>query len=196
MRYIRFVVENREPLRIGDDETSQHGQTDTLHYIPGSAVRGMVVQALVRNPAAFEEDKKTLFSNRVHFLNAYPMGDGRDLIPSLKGFYEDKTEVPGKKPVENVLLADLTPGTKRASLGRFGYAEGDCFCYTDARIGETMHINRGREGKRTLFFGQYLEKGQCFSGFITFDDSVDGKVIDRVKDAFGERILFGSTRFA
>ena len=56
MRYIRFVVENREPLRIGDDETSQHGQTDTLHYIPGSAVRGMVVQALVQNPAAFEED--------------------------------------------------------------------------------------------------------------------------------------------
>ena len=50
--------------------------------------------------------------------------------------------------------------------------------------------------KRTLFFGQYLEKGQCFSGFITFDDSVDGKVIDRVKDAFGERILFGSRRFA
>ena len=196
MRYIRFVVENREPLRIGDDETSQHGQTDTLHYIPGSAVRGMVVQALVQNPAAFEEDKKTLFSNRVHFLNAYPMVDGRDLIPSLKGFYEDKTEVPGKKLVENVLLADLTPGSKRASLGRFGYVEGDCFCYTDARIGETMHINRGREGKRTLFFGQYLEKGQCFSGFITFDDSVDGKVIDRVKDAFGERILFGSRRFA
>ena len=163
MRYIRFVVENREPLRIGDDETSQHGQTDTLHYIPGSAVRGMVVQALVQNPAAFEEDKKTLFSNRVHFLNAYPMVDGRDLIPSLKGFYEDKTEVSGKKPVENVLLADLTPGTKRASLGRLGYAEGDCFCYTDARIGETMHINLGRPCTST---GEERESVPCFSASI------------------------------
>ena len=106
MRYIRFVVENREPLRIGDDETSQHGQTDTLHYIPGSAVRGMVVQALVRNPAAFEEDKKTLFSNRVHFLNAYPMADGRDLIPSLKGF-ESRTTHSGKIPISYLSISSF-----------------------------------------------------------------------------------------
>ena len=35
-RYIRFVIENVAPVRIANDETSQHGQTDTLKYIPGS----------------------------------------------------------------------------------------------------------------------------------------------------------------
>lgn len=38
--YWKIRLKNMDPLRIADDKSSQHGQTDTLRYIPGSALRG------------------------------------------------------------------------------------------------------------------------------------------------------------
>ena len=92
-----------EPLRIADDSTSQSGQTNTLRYIPGSSIRGLVINQLALQPD-FERKKQILFSNQVRFLNAYPMIDQTELIPSPKGFYEDKTEAAGRKELENVVI--------------------------------------------------------------------------------------------
>ena len=47
-KYLRYIIENIEPLRIGDDATSQSGQTNAMRYVPGSAVRGLVVSELAR----------------------------------------------------------------------------------------------------------------------------------------------------
>ena len=47
MKYIRYIVKNDEPLRIADDSTSQNGQTVTLRYIPGTTIRGYIVNQLV-----------------------------------------------------------------------------------------------------------------------------------------------------
>lgn len=33
-KYLKIDLKNLDPLRIADDRTSQHGQTDTLRYIP------------------------------------------------------------------------------------------------------------------------------------------------------------------
>ena len=41
--YWKIHLKNMDPLRIADDKSSQHGQTDTLRYIPGSALRGYVM---------------------------------------------------------------------------------------------------------------------------------------------------------
>ena len=72
-RYIRFVIENVAPVRIANDETSQHGQTDTLKYIPGSTLRGLVVNSLLSQGEKFEKYKKQIFSSKVQFMNAYLM---------------------------------------------------------------------------------------------------------------------------
>ena len=96
VKYLRYQLKNIEPLRIADNSTSQSGQTNTLKYITGSAIRGAVITALVNHPN-FEEIKTALFSSCVRFLNAYPSEDGKELLPSLKGFYEDKTKADGKK---------------------------------------------------------------------------------------------------
>ena len=45
-RFLKYTIKNLAPVRIADDETSQHGQTDTLKYFPGSTVRGYVVTKL------------------------------------------------------------------------------------------------------------------------------------------------------
>ena len=46
MPYIRYILKNIEPLRITDNSTSQSGQMDTLTYIPGMTIRGVVISAL------------------------------------------------------------------------------------------------------------------------------------------------------
>lgn len=76
-RYLKFVMENTEPIRISNDETSERGKVDTLKYIPGSSIRGLVVNSLIAGNADFEGYKTQLFSGHIQFLNAYLTVDGR-----------------------------------------------------------------------------------------------------------------------
>ena len=186
MRYLDLEIQNVGPLRIANDDTSQQGQTDTLYYIPGSTIRGLVIHSLRKDEKKFEKMKKDLFSDKVHFMNAYLMSDGKRMIPSLKGFYEDKAACRGKKEIENVLVRDIGQGKKRASLGRYCYPEGENILYGSAAMGENLNINRGREGKRTVFRSQYMQKGQNFAGYITFDDSIADEVVMAVRQVFSD----------
>ena len=105
MKYLKYILKNIEPLRIADDSISQSGQAVTLRYIPGTTMKGYVINSLVNNnPAVFEENKRELFSDKVCFLNAYPYEDEKELIPSPKGFYEDKTGSNDKKEISNVVI--------------------------------------------------------------------------------------------
>ena len=127
--YFRFVIRNIEPVRISNDSISQNGQTVSLRYIPGSSIRGYVINKIA-DSQEFEAVKKILFSDKVRFLNAYLYADEKELIPSLKGFYEDKRVASGKKEIENVLVkGDFSDGLKRAALGRFCYVSGDTINY-------------------------------------------------------------------
>ena len=99
-RYLRYEIENLEPIRIADDSRSQTGEMISLRYIPGSTIRGLVVNNLAKN-GKLDSVKKVLFSEKTRFLNAYIKENGHELIPSPKGFYEDKT-TSEKKKIENV----------------------------------------------------------------------------------------------
>ena len=46
-RYIKYSLILREPVRIADDSSAKQGQTDTLRYIPGSSIRGHVINAIL-----------------------------------------------------------------------------------------------------------------------------------------------------
>ncbi len=196
MRYLDLEIQNVGPLRIANDDTSQQGQTDTLYYIPGSTIRGLVIHSLRKDEKKFEKMKKDLFSDKVHFMNAYLMSEGKRMIPSLKGFYEDKAACRGKKEIENVLVRDIGQGKKRASLGRYCYPEGENILYGSAAMGENLNINRGREGKRTVFRSQYMQKGQNFAGYITFDDSIADEVVMAVRQVFSDSFYIGNSRYS
>ena len=57
--YLKYILKTVEPIRIADDSKAQSGQTDTLRYIPGSTVRGLVVNACSTDDG-FDEMKKAL----------------------------------------------------------------------------------------------------------------------------------------
>ena len=195
--YFRYVIKNMEPLRIADDSTSQSGQTNTLRYIPGSSIRGLVINQLALQPD-FERKKQILFSNQVRFLNAYPMIDQTELIPSPKGFYEDKTEAAGRKELENVVVnGNFKEGYKRASLGRYVSIEEDTMIYYNVETGSDLKIKQNYDAskgeKQNVFRSEYIAKGQTFVGYIVIDDPTVEKEIEQV---FQNDIWIGNGKFS
>lgn len=193
--YLRYVLKNIEPLRIADDSTSQNGQTTTLRYIPGTTIRGLVVNALAKE-ANFEQIKKQLFSEKVRFLNAYITAGNKELFPSPKGFYENKTITEGKKKLENVVInGELTSGNKRASLGRYCYMDGECIHYYSVDTGSDMKIkiNLNAGEKQNVYRNEYIMANHVFTGYIAVEE-MDLK--EEIKNAFSEMVILGNGRSA
>ncbi|MCI9101286.1 MAG: hypothetical protein HFH59_05440 [Lachnospiraceae bacterium] len=194
-KYLKIVMQNLEPIRISDDSTSQSGQTVSLRYIPGTAVRGIVVNALAGTDE-FEKIKKTLFSTKVRYLNAYLTDGEKELIPSPKGFYEDKTETDDRKKLENVVInGQFTEGQKRASLGRFCRIEEGCIFYYNIDTGSDMKIkiNLKDEEKQNVFRNEHMASGHVFTGYIVVEDE---DLKERIREVFSQDIIIGNGRSA
>ncbi|MCD8109616.1 MAG: RAMP superfamily CRISPR-associated protein [Clostridiales bacterium] len=198
-QYIRIQFRNVEPLKIADDNSSQTGQVNVLTYVPGTSLRGAVISAFVRN-GEMEEYKTALLSDQTSFLNAYIMMDGREMIPSVKGFYEDKSDSGIQaKDIENMLVnGQITPGNKRAALGQYCYPENGCIFYGSVEMGSDMKINRGRgKDKKNVFRSQYIVPGYRFSAYIAVRDSDElcekiQKVLERMKEE--DSLILGGNR--
>mgnify|MGYP003302951981 CR=1 FL=1 len=217
--YLRYVIKTVEPIRISDDSISQSGQTDTLRYIPGTSIRGLVINALAKEED-FEDIKENLFSKDINYLNAYPIVEKKklipaekdsvaekkelilskkdsviekkELIPSPKGFYEDK----GEQDIQNVVVkGKFKDGYKRASLGRYCYIENGCIYYYNINTGSDMKIkiNLEQSEKQNVFRNEYIMPGQLFCGYIRVNQE---ELKERIKKTFSNIIFIGNARSA
>lgn len=194
-QYLRYVLRNVEPIRIADDSTSQSGQTVSLRYIPGTTIRGVVINRLAGMPD-FEEKKKLLFSNKVRYLNAYLMVGERELIPSPKGFYEDKLQVQGRKAIQNVVIdGEFKEGYKRAALGRFCNIERDTIYYYNVDTGSDMKIkiNLHDDEKQNVFRNEYIAANHVFSGYIAVEAE---ELTEDIREVFTQDVIIGNARSA
>lgn len=194
-KYFRYVLQNIEPLRIADDSSSQSGQTVSLKYIPGSAIRGFVINSIAGRED-FERYKKLLFSVNVRYLNAFLSDGGKELIPSLKGFYEDKTSADkdGKKRIENGVIGD-TESNKRASLGHYCIMEDRYLCYYKLKLSSDMKIKIGKKKDKKVFRHEYMMAGYQFVGYIALDDTVcDDKLKKMLEEIFKGEVYLGNGR--
>lgn len=190
--YLKIVFQNLEPVRIADDSTSQSGQTVTLRYIPGTVLKGVVVNALAQD-SDFEAIKRSLFSTKVRYLNAYPTDGEKELLPSPKGFYEDKTEQQGRKEIDNVVVAgEFKEGKKRASLGRFCHMDEACIYYYNIDTGSDLKTTINDE-KQNVFRNEYICAGYIFTGYIAVEDLA---LKDRIKTVFSQDFVAGNARSA
>ena len=190
------MIKNEEPLRIADDATSHSGQADSLRYISGTAVQGYVVSALCGRED-FDRIKKELLSTKVAYLNAYPTTGDHVLIPSPKGFYEDKSIVDGEKPVQNVVIkGDFSDGMKRAALGRFSYIQDGCIHYYNVKMESDMKnlINPACGQKRNVFRNEMIAAGHYFEGYIRLGASpeVNDLVMSTLEE--GKELRIGNAR--
>ncbi len=227
MIYLKYTLQNIEPVRIADDSTSQSGQTVSLKYIPGTTIRGLVINKIsfTCEEADFQEKKRILLSERVKFLNAYLTvvedGEKKELMPSLKGFYEKKAPEESEfgSKLENVVVNDkFSEGSKRAALGRFCYLAGknaqdkerSIIKYYNVETGSDMKIKivldeaAKRKGeKQNVFRNEYIAENHLFTGYIAIDTSdleqtVANGLLDDIKKATGggtdNSIIIGNAR--
>ena len=140
----------------------------------------MVINTLAQDKD-FELIKKSLFSTNIRYLNAYLTDGDRELIPSPKGFYEDKMQCQGRKLLDNVVInGEFEEGKKRASLGRFSYMDKECIYYYNVDTGSDLKIKINDE-KQNVFRHEYICAGYTFTGYIAVDDSA---LRDRIKRVF------------
>ena len=215
MIYLKYTLQNIEPVRIADDSTSRNGQTVSLKYIPGTTVRGLVMNKIASayDEVSFQKKKRVLLSNQVKFLNAYltveENGTKIELMPSLKGFYEKKSPVETEfgSELENVVVSgEFSEGSKRAALGRFCYltgknaeeAERSVIKYYNVETGSDMKIkiildneDKKNDEKQNVFRNEYIAENHLFTGYIAVDlqglDKADADVLlADIQKAIGE----------
>lgn len=194
-QYLKYTLKNLEPLRIADKSNSQSGQTMTLRYIPGSAIRGLIINSLAKE-SDFQNIKKFLFSNKIKYLNAYITANEKELIPSPKGFYEDKKIVDGKKEIQNVVInGEFSEGYKRAFLGRYCYIDSDCIHYytVDTSSDMKIEINVEENEEQKVFRNEYITENYIFTGYIAIDKE---ELKERIKQIFKHNIFLGNARSA
>lgn len=216
MKYLRLELNNIQPVRIADNSTSQQGQTDTLHYIPGATIRGMLIAAFAKREDFTNKWREVLLSNRVSFGNAYlavglktgqewklnPLfqrGEKQilEFLPSFHGFYEEKADE--EKRIYSVLAGnqDNLEGKKRAGIGRYCAVDGECVYYQNPLFGEALNIDLTKEEKN-IFRSSYLEKNQTFVGYISADDEAVLKEIQKelkkIRCTLGNRVSSGYGR--
>ena len=188
---IRYRLRTDFPVLITDLARSRDNSYETRGYIPGSAVRGLVVGNLVQNGQEwFAEHKAELLSDWVRFLDAVPVSGEKAALPSIKGFYEDKAG----KNFETVMKdGTFTPGLKRAKIGNFCAIEGDTLSFWSAAIGGATRILRGKSNaEKTMFQTRYIDKGQIFEGYIELDDP---KMAGMIAAALPETVWLGADRY-
>lgn len=166
---IRYRLRTETPVIITDLSRSGGNSYETKVYIPGSAVRGMVASQLAAaDPVWFDEHRVTLLSERTRFLDALPKLGLLDVLPSIKGFYENKEETEFKSALHG---SDVS-GLKRASLGSFCGLLGDTVQYWNARTGGVTRIRRNVSASEDTepFHTRHISLGQIFEGYILLDD--------------------------
>lgn len=205
-KYFKYIIENEDPVRIADDSRSQNGQTETLHYIAGSAIRGLVIGEIAGDIEGFEKNKALLFTSKMRFLNAYPtkrvgaedtFDSFKELMPVPMGFYANKG---AEKVIQNVVVTGSVDSTmKRARIGDFAYIDGSCLFGASVKTGSDLKIKKQfmkkDEEERAVFRNQYIERGYTFAGYIIMEDDTYADVIQDMF-ATGKTVYVGNGKSA
>ena len=189
---IRYWLHTDAPVLITDLGHSRGNSYETRGYIPGSAIRGMVISTLAaQRPDWFAEHKLELLSDQTKFLDAVPVVRDCVPLPSIKGFYEDKEEKQFETVVKN---GDFTPGLKRAKLGSFCALKGETVVYWSARTDGVTRIQRkiGAEEDTRPFQTRYLSAGQDFEGYISLQNP---NLAPELSSALPETVWLGADRY-
>ena len=147
MKYLSYQLFLEEPLRIVELDASKEGEWDTLSYIPGSTIRGAVLNKLsdvMQDPIK----KRMLLSDKYMFLNAYPLWNKKVFCPSVKGFYEGKI---ADGNLQNVLCEEKLPYRGRY---HFLWKCGEKGC-TGHSCGTEKYIQESGVGSASKISGVY-----------------------------------------
>ena len=164
---LHYTLYTETPVSMTDYNRSGENSWDTHGYIAGAAVRGMAASLLAqREPDWFAANKIALLTEKTRFLSAFPVqNDNPAVLPSLKGFYEQKDGSDFRSVLEN---GEISEGSKRADVGSFCTIENGVLHYWNARTGGSQRIQRT---DKLIFQTRSIDAEQRFDGYILLDDA-------------------------
>ena len=189
---IRYRLRTETPVLITDLGRSRGNSYETRGYIPGSAIRGMIISSLAaEQPDWFGEHKRELLSDATRFLDAVPVIGDCAPLPSIKGFYENKEETRFETVVKD---GTFTPGLKRAKLGSFCAIKDNTVLFWNAKTDGVTRIRRNTASDEdTLpFQTRYLSAGQEFEGYI---ELVNPMLAEGLIRALAKNVWIGADRY-
>lgn len=187
-RYIAYEIQNEQPVLIANLDISKPGEIATLQYLPGSTLRGMVIANLKEKME--DEDSKQKILTKAMFLNGYPMSEEGEMLPSPKGFYEDKKQEGALINIVAEPDKDMG-GHKRADLGHFCIWKKKTIYFTSVERKDALN-NHVR--KKDIFRKNVLAAGQKFRAYIAVEEG-EKELYHWLTDALEEQIVYiGSSR--
>lgn len=194
---IRYRLELLTPMTIpaysrSAGNWSEQNYTNTKKYLPGSAVRGLILSTIARErPEWFQAHKAELMGNGVRFLNAYPIIEGQAAIPTPMGFYEDKR---GDR-FYSVLTRKVHPQDKRADIGAFSVIdEALCLHGNTPKTTVSLRMKRGdTQEEKQVFITNSIAAGTVLEGYIQLDDPT---LAPEISGAFYDRAWLGADKYA
>ncbi len=172
MTVIEYRFKNIQPVIIKDENIEGKNQIDTIRYIPGSSVRGFAISRM--DKSFFDANKKEILSDKVRFLNAYPIINDEISIPSPKNYYANKSD---DKVLKSILETEKDNDSKRAGLGDFCIIDNTEISCINVGLGESLNNN---VHDREIFRSRYIAPGQNFGGYIAVDENEE--IADRIVD--------------
>ncbi|RIK36174.1 MAG: hypothetical protein DCC55_28120 [Chloroflexi bacterium] len=182
MNALIFHIQLLEPVLIASVDTGEENSAKSLLYLPGSVLRGLVVQRYLDSGKTIThtvEDPAThlFFDGAVTYLNAYPVdGKGRRMLPRPRSWRVAKDDWANEDIYDFAVKRDpeldspTSPGSVYCTLDA---NEATLFSPT-LRIGlhnasEERFIKR--EGDSTVFRYDALAAGERFTGAILCADT-------------------------
>jgi CRISPR-associated protein Csx10 len=171
------------PVLLSKVQSGDANTAETQPYIPGSAVRGMLIgRYLTGKSIALQvgEPLHTLFfSGKLRFLNAYPAYSkdrpaNKRALPAPMSLKEEKrSSNEQENPPITVydLAVDDTPSAELAKKPLKGFLTADLQQRIDVHTQMQVHIDRGDRstitaGQNAVFVYQSLAAGQTFQAVV------------------------------
>lgn len=172
-RYVKYRITALEAIKIGNNQTRQNYDHETLRYISGSALRGAFVAKYISKYG--EEGLANILNLR--FTNAYIVAGGKRAAPIGANLFASKDDREKTEyPVFNIFDRQTSERVERgiSTGGGFGISDGEKITGIPVETGQNLHITTydvKDDNTRNLFQYEYINKGQQFDGFVVVDDS-------------------------
>ncbi|NLG70809.1 MAG: hypothetical protein GX495_02035 [Chloroflexi bacterium] len=187
MNVLTLKIELLEPLLVSQPETGEENSSVSCDYIPGSALRGVFLQAYLQHVrlGILDLQKHTqahhlFFKGGLRFLNAYPARPGslERMQPCPLAWLVPKTAAGGQSfTVYDYSLEDprLNQAVKPPK-GRFYYRDGEQVVFASVQMQSSAHnssVQRDfkQSGNSTVYRYEAIAPGQVFIAEVLSADA-------------------------
>ena len=173
---LKYTIKTDSPLVISKKNGDQ-SMIDSLEMLPGTTVRGIIADRMIRSLDLAEAHNDELFfelilNGRLRVETAFPEKDGEIYYPTPMNIHKIKDYNASKDLVD--IFEEPSGMVKSKPLGGFSMiTDGDdgkiitsISISKDVQFHNTRDRETGHNVDGSLFYYESLEAGQDFSGFI------------------------------